>query len=144
MRSMGIRKIILIAFGTLTILILIWNYIGNYAICDHLLSGGSAGNCPVILTAIGINILPTIPLFLFSLITYKMPEKVFQAWAWFALPWSALSMALIYMAPEYGQSGFGPSISLDKGFVAFLMSGTFVILSILIIAVRYLTLRFRR
>ena len=85
---------------------------------------------------------PLLCFFVVCLITYKMPEKVFQTWAWFALPWAVLSMILIYMAPEYAQSGFGPSISLDKGFVAFIMSGLFIFASICIIVIRYIALRF--
>ena len=137
---MSLKKIILLGSGIITLLLLVFNYVGTFALCGSK----EYGDCMDTLAGIMRELLPVIPLFIFSLITYKMPEKVFQAWAWFALPWAVFSMLLIYMAPEYGQGGFGPSISLDKGFVAFLMSGAFVIVSVLTVAGRYLILRLRR
>lgn len=136
---MQIKKLFLVFSGVVAVVTLLLAVIDT----DHLCSSGDT-ICMSVWHSVILNFLSVIPFFLFSLITYKMPEKVFRAWAWFALPWTALSMVLIYMSPEYGQSGFGPSISLDKGFVAFLMAGSFVLVSIVIIIVRYLSLRFSR
>ena len=133
------KKILLITSSIASLIIVTMDVFAPYRFC-----GASWRQCMDINYQIGVNLLPILPFFFFSLITYKMPEKVFQAWAWFALPWSALSMVLIYMAPEYGQSGFGPSISVDKGFVAFCMSALFVVVSIFVIVVRHLSLRFSR
>ena len=84
-----------------------------------------------------------LPLFLFSLITYFLRQEIARAWAYLALGWTLLSMILIYLAPEYGSGGFGPSISFDKGFYAFVLMIFFSVISLLVIIFGYIILRLR-
>ena len=79
-----------------------------------------------------------IPLFLFSLITYKMREEVYQAWFRFVCWWIPLSVLLIFIAPEYSHDWLYP---IEKGSVALLTSAIFLIVSLLIIVAKYISLR---
>ena len=79
-----------------------------------------------------------IPLFLFSLITYKMREEVYQAWFRFVRWWIPLSVLLIFIAPEYSHDWLYP---IEKGSVALLTSAIFLIVSLLIIVAKYISLR---
>src|SRR3989344_8555185 len=124
------KKILLVVSGLLRVGLLIWNYVGNYRACDFFMNGGSVSNCPLVLTGIGINLLPIIPLFLLSLITYKMREEVYRAWLRFAYVWIPLSLLLIFLAPEYTYDWMFPVV---KGTVAFFTSLLFVVLSLIII-----------
>src|SRR3989344_4320472 len=130
------KKILLIVSGFFSIGLIIWNYIGNYQVCDFFMKGGSINNCPFILTSIGINLLPIIPLFLLSIIIYKMRDEVYRAWLRFAQWWIPLSMLLIFLAPEYTSDWMFPVV---KGTVAFFSSILFLIISLLLIAWKYFT-----
>lgn len=135
------KKTLLFVSGLLSVGLLVWNYVGNYRICDLLIKAGSTGSCPFILTNIGINLLPTIPFFFLSLITYKMREDVYQSWARFAVVWVLLSMILIFLAPEYSSS-FGITLyPVTKGSVAFISSLLFVIISLVLIIWKYFVSR---
>ena len=79
-----------------------------------------------------------LPVFILSLITYRLSEKATRAWMYFAIPWTVLSIIATHITPEYGGGGgFGLSMSIDKSDVAFLMSALFVIISTLIIGAMY-------
>lgn len=81
-----------------------------------------------------MNLLPIIPLFLLSLITYKMREEVYRTWLRFAYVWIPLSMLLIFLAPEYTADWMYPVV---KSTVAFFSSLLFLIISPIIIAWKY-------
>ncbi|MDP2655239.1 MAG: hypothetical protein Q8P17_01625 [bacterium] len=85
-----------------------------------------------------IGFFPVIPLFLLSLITYKMSEEVYRAWLRFANVWIPLSIVLIFLAPEYSGDWMFPVV---KGTVAFFSSLLFVLISLLIICWKYFTSR---
>jgi len=74
------------------------------------------------------------PLFLFSVITYRMKEVVINRWLKFVYIWVPLTVILVFLAPEYDSS----LLPLEKGTVALTMSGLFVFISLLIILVSYL------
>lgn len=134
MKNMCSKKSLLAVSGLLSIGLLIWNYIGNYRICDFIAKGWSTGNCPFVLTDIGINFLPFIPLFLSSLITYKMRDEVYRAWYRFAIWAVPFSMLLIFLAPEYSADWMFPVV---KGTVAFLSSLLFTVISLLIVLISW-------
>lgn len=139
MRDFKINKKALLLFsGLLSIILIIWDYLGNYFICDFFVKGGSATNCPFILTDIGVNLFPFIPLFLLSLLTYKMRDSVYRAWLRFTLVWIPLSMLLIWIAPEYPENWMTP---FAKGPVAFFSSVLFCVISGIVIVSKYLYLR---
>ncbi|MCX6790096.1 MAG: hypothetical protein NTV60_01050 [Candidatus Kaiserbacteria bacterium] len=84
-----------------------------------------------------MNLFPIIPLFIFSLITYKMRDDVYRVWIRFSCAWIPLSMILIFVSPEYS-GGFGiPLYSMTKGSVAFMSSLLFVLISLLIVVWKY-------
>lgn len=85
---------------------------------------------------IGITLIPALPLLLFSAITYRMPESVFQTWAKFAMVWIPLSMLAILVSPEY-DGAFVPLFPIIKGTVAFASSALFVAISTLLIGWSY-------
>jgi len=70
---------------------------------------------------------PTITLFIFSLITYPMQDKIFQSWWRFARIWVPLSMLVILISPSYSHNFIFP---IEKGTVAFFSSALFVIISL--------------
>lgn len=107
--------------------IAILEYLGTYVACDYFIANGHKGNCPFILSDIEAIFLPLFPLFLFSLITYKMREEVFQSWFRFARVYIPASMLLILLAPSYSSNWMFP---YDKGRAAFLFSSLFIIISI--------------
>ena len=132
------KNLVLLVSGLLSFGLVVWSYLGNYYICDTFLSGGSVGSCPFILTKIGLNLLPLIPLFFLSLITYKMRDDIYRVWLRFAYVWIPLSMLLIFLAPQYSSDWMYP---IEKGTVAFFSSLLFIIISLILIASKYLSTR---
>ena len=86
----------------------------------------------------GVNLLPVIALFLFSLITYKMRDEVYRAWLRLVYVWIPLSMVLIFFAPQYSTDWMYPVV---KSTVAFLTSLLFVVVSLILIAWKSITTR---
>ncbi len=80
----------------------------------------------------------TPPLFLLSLITYKMRDEVFKAWIGFAIWFVPLSMIAILLTPV--DDGGSWSIPL-KGPVALLTTGLFFVISLSIICWKHFALR---
>jgi hypothetical protein len=91
-------------------------------------------------------VLPTLfvlslPLLLFSLITYKMREEVFRAWFNFAKWWVPISIFLTLITPGGSGGGFGIPSVFDQEFAAFILAALFFIISIIIIVREWLKLR---
>lgn len=76
-------------------------------------------------------------LFLVSIITYKMREEVFKLWLKFTYVWVPLTILLVLISPEYGNSFF----PIVKGSVSFFMSCLFLLISLIIIISKSLSLR---
>lgn len=118
---------------------LIWGSIGNIKLCEI----GTIGHwffvtklnlgCVDSLWNIGILLLPIFPLALFSIITYKMRDKVFNAWINFAKWWIPLTIFLTLIAP----ANDGSLYPVDKGRVAFVMTALFTVLSLLVIVAKW-------
>ncbi len=73
--------------------------------------------------------LSLVPVFLLSLITYKLPEQVFQAW-WSVARWFVPIIVVITFLTNYGhqQSGFGGVAQGAFSFVfLFLLYAAFII-----------------
>jgi len=81
---------------------------------------------------------PTIPLFIFSLITYKMKDQVFQSWWKFARVRILVSMLPILISPSYSYALMFP---LEKGVVALFFSAIFVGISTILIVYQSFSLR---
>jgi hypothetical protein len=80
--------------------------------------------------SLAATLFPFLPLFLFSLITYRMKEEVFQAWFRFARIALPIALALILIAPSYSYNWMFP---YDKGMAAIIWSTAFSLASIGII-----------
>lgn len=83
----------------------------------------------VFLIAMLLYVFPFV--FLFSLITYYLPEAVFRAWVNFAKWWVPIQILLVYLTPE--SSGGYFVVLMDKQFAAIILSGLFVLISLGII-----------
>ena len=123
------KKVVLYLSGIIAMGLVIIGTFGTYALCN------SNELCINILHQLFLHFLPFGLVFLFSLITYWMREKVYQAWFRFARWWIPLSMLLILISPEYSGDWMYP---IEKGSVALLTCTLFGIVSILIIAVKLL------
>lgn len=75
---------------------------------------------------------PIIPLFVFSLITYKMQDSIFQVWWRFARIWIPISMLAILASPSNTHNWMFP---IEKGSVAFFSSVLFVAISLILIII---------
>lgn len=80
---------------------------------------------------------PIIPLFIFSLITYKMQEEVFQFWWKFSRIWIPFSMFAILISPSTGNW----MIPIEKGSVALFSMILFTISSVFIIVCKHFQLK---
>lgn len=80
------------------------------------------------------------PLFLLSLITYFLHEKVFRSWLHFTYWWIPLSVFFTLITSKSG-AGWGVGLSWEKGTTSFLFSVAFFLLSLLIIAWKYFAVR---
>lgn len=127
--------------AVLSILIIVWDFVGNYTICDTVMTNGAETYCPEILTAAGLTVVPILPLFLFSLITYFMREEVFKLWVKVAIPLALVSMMLIYLTPEQYAGGFGTQLSVGKGDTALASTVVLVVVSVVVIVIGYLRIR---
>ena len=89
----------------------------------------SYSSCSQFFSFFGETIFIFIPLFLLSLITYKMRDNIFQTWFKFARIWVPLTIILVLLSPEYGNA----LLPVEKGTVSFFMSALFLIISLIII-----------
>ena len=78
---------------------------------------------------------------LFSLLTYKMHERVFRSWLHFAYWWVPLSIILTFLAGGGSGGGFGMPNIFDREFVAFIFSALFFVISLIIIVWKYIATR---
>jgi hypothetical protein len=128
------KKTLLIVSGAITVVLFVLNWVGTFKLCG----GQEYGQCMDFSYGAIINLLPVVPLFLFSLITYKMRDDVYRAWLRLAQWWIPLSMLAIFLAPEYSSDWM---FSIVKGTVAFFSSLLFVAISIVLILWKYFAAR---
>lgn len=127
MKNIVTKKRLLLTSGILTSLFVIIDVIGTDRLC-----GVEHTDCMANPHSFFGIFIPILPLFLFSLITYKLPERVYRTWSRFALWWIPLSMLLILVVPSYD----GSLVPVDKGRTALATSLFFLIISLTIVTVR--------
>src|SRR3972149_4630000 len=125
MKNVLTKKGVFIVSGISSIILLTWDYVGNFQLCG----GKEWGDCVTTMAKIEMLFLFVLPLFLLSLITYKMRDEIFNAWLMFAKWWIPLTIILILLAPTTGQS----LVPIDKGRVSLLMNAIFLLVSLLIV-----------
>jgi len=128
------KKTLLTSSGVVTAILIILNWIGTFKLCG----GQEYGQCMDFSYSLIIGFFPVIPLFILSLITYKMRDEMYRAWLRFAQWWIPFSMVFIFLAPEYSGDWMFPIV---KGTVAFFSSLLFVIISLLLIIWKYIASR---
>ncbi|NTW27568.1 MAG: hypothetical protein HGA36_04545 [Candidatus Moranbacteria bacterium] len=121
------KKNVLLISGIISLALIFVNAIGTFRLCG----GREYGICMDVVFNIIEILLPIIPLFIFSLITFKMQDKIFQAWWKFARIWVPLSMLAILISPSYTHNWMFP---IEKGTVSFFSSTLFIIASTILIA----------
>lgn len=120
----------MVVSGLISIALIIFNEIGTFKLCG----GQSYGDCMDMLSDAMLIFFPIIPLFIFSLITYKMRDEIFQSWWRFARIWVPISMILILLTPSYTHNWMFP---IMKSNVALLLSAIFIIASLIKITLAY-------
>ena len=79
------------------------------------------------LVSVLYSLAPLLPLFLLSLITYKMRDEVFHAWWGFARWWAPVIIAVTLLLENAGGGG---TLGMNKDFTAFIL---IILYSILLI-----------
>src|SRR3989338_8669361 len=134
MQSMCTKKTVLVISGVVSVVLVLIDRIGTYQLC-----GGYPGLCvdTLVYSSMLLFVFPVA--LLFSLITYKMRDEVSRAWIKFTTWWVPLQILLVALTPE--SSGGYFVVILDTQFAAIILSGLFTIISLLLIVVKFFSLR---
>ena len=124
------KKLVLVGSGIASIILLGINYLGTDNFC-----GINRGCIETLANTLRI-LFVLIPLFILSLITYKMRDEIFHSWLTFTYLWIPLTLIGTLLAPEYSPS----LIPITKGVVSFLMSALFLLISLILILVKHFSL----
>lgn len=114
--------------------ILLIGSVGTYTLCS------SNESCVDYLHMFFLQSLPFFGVFVVSILLYFVRDEIYESWFRFARWWIPLSMLLIFISPEYPTGIYDP---IQKGSVAFGMSAAFIVISILIIIMKYFALKRR-
>jgi hypothetical protein len=137
---MNFKKGILIGSGivvTIEIMLIIFSFSQFYDSCyNNLICQDGFLNWISILSP---YISLFIPIFVFSIITYFLPEKIFHIWMYVTFCFLLLSTIIITFASDEKGGGFLSEPS-PKEFVSLLLPLFFIIISTLIIITKLLTL----
>ena len=134
MQSMCTKKTVLVISGVVSVVLVLIDRIGTYQLC-----GGYPGLCvdTLVYSSMLLFVFPFV--LFFSLITYKMRDEVSRAWIKFTTWWVPLQILLVALTPE--SSGGYFVVILDTQFAAIILSGLFTIISLLLIVVKFFSLR---
>ncbi len=128
------KKILLLVSFLGSLLVLVATYSVNLKLCSSYYSF----KCTSLYNSIGQTFLISIFIFLFTLITYKISERVFRAWSIFTYIWIPLSMILTSLASEESGGFIYPS---DKALAVMFTIGLYILISIIIILTKLYTTR---
>ncbi|OGZ16493.1 MAG: hypothetical protein A3H76_04345 [Candidatus Lloydbacteria bacterium RIFCSPLOWO2_02_FULL_54_12] len=78
-----------------------------------------------------------IPSLFLTLLLYKLRDEIFNAWLMFAKWWIPPTIILVLLAPSTGHS----LVPIDKGRVSLFMNALFLLISLLLIAIKSWQLR---
>src|SRR3989344_2590081 len=115
----------------------------RFGFCRNIYTFGESVGCldelvPMFGLVIGLF---AVTLLILSAVTYFLKEGVFRAWVRFAYWWIPVSLVFIYLAGGWSGGGFGIPNVLDQEFVAIILAALFAIVSLLIIAWKYFSIR---
>lgn len=128
------KRNVLLAVVIFVVIFFISVFSREISICPSF----SYSSCAEFFDAFAAIIFSIISLFVFSLITFKMRDEVYQTWWKFASVVTALSMFAILISPSNSSNWMFP---IEKGNVAALSSLTFIISNILVISFKYNSLK---
>lgn len=131
--SMLTKKNLLFISGTLSAILLIVDILGT----DRLCGGNQYTACMQDLHLYFLLLLPVFPLFILTIMMFFVRFETYEPWFRFARLWIPLSMLAIFFAPEY--SNFMNPI--EKGSVALITSALFILISLVIIGLKYFSLK---
>ena len=108
--------------------------LGTYALCSN------REICIDYSHSFFLQFLPMLPVSIVCLFLLFQRTEIYESWFRFARWWIPLSMILIFISPEYPQGIYDP---IQKGSVALVMSVLFVAISIVIITIKYFSVKKR-
>jgi hypothetical protein len=82
----------------------------------------------------------SLPLLVFSLVTYKLPEQVFRSWIHFAFAWILISLIFIYTTPTVSHS-WAINVGPGREGITWLMGGIFVAVSLILVTYKFFQLK---
>jgi hypothetical protein len=126
------KNVVLLKSGIIFVGLALIGALGTYQICYE------KEWCINALHFFFIHFFPFAPLFFIVALIYKMRDEVYRAWIKFAYVWIPLSMIAIFLAPEYTNDWMLP---ITKGTVAFFSSALFILISLVIISLKYISLK---
>lgn len=128
------KKYLLAVSGGISGFLLIADLLGTSTLCG----GNRYTACMQTLHSVFLVLLPFLPLFFLVIVFFLVRAEIYAPWFRFARWWIPLSMLAIFMAPEYSHDWM---FRIEKGSVAMTASALFVVISILIIAIKYFALK---
>lgn len=124
------KKALLLIALSATLIVVLVDLIG----IDKLCGGTQYTNCMKNMHSGFLVLIPFIALFLVSIFVHWIRQDMYESWFRFARWWVPLSMIAIFLAPEYDKDFLFP---IEKGTVSLFLSVVFLIVSTLIILVKY-------
>ena len=128
------KKNILMLSIVLTGLFLVFGFQKNIGLC-----GKEYNTCWDFFDLLWPPFFLGIPIFLISILTYRMREEIFYAWVKFGYVWIPLSLLIIFTTPTVDHSWAIGGLTRDT--VTFVMSGLFLIISLILIAYKFFKLK---
>ena len=104
---------------------------------DNGLCGQYAWDCGHSFDLVGLMFLVFLPLFLISLLTYKLCDEIFNAWIMFAKWWIPLTIVFVLLAP----ASDGSLLPIDKGRVSLFMNALFITISLILTTYKFFQLK---
>lgn len=125
------KNILMVGFGgSLSFLVCIFST--NLGLCDQY-----NGSCVRMLDSASEAFQIFIIVFLFSLVTYKLHNEIFESWVKFAKWWVLGTLILVLIAPAHDPS----LLPITKEIVSLFSTGAFTIISLILVATKFFTVR---
>lgn len=120
MKGSTIKNRVLLVSGIGTLAMITLQSIGMLRFCGTM----EYGTCTDSLYSLTLTLLPSAPLFLFSLLTYPLSEVVFRKWWYFVRISIPVMMVLIYITPRQSHDWMFP---LEQKGLAVFVCGLFLL-----------------
>jgi hypothetical protein len=135
MKNLVAKKNVLIFSIICVFLFLVSGFQKNIGLCGKVYN-----QCWDILDLLWPVFSLSLPLVIFSLITYKLPEQVFRSWLNFAFAWIPISLLFIFTTPTTSHS-WAISVGQGREGITLIMGGLFALISLILIACKFFALK---